>query len=162
MKDKLYNRIKKHTKSLYDNIKKDMHFSFGIARQRFFAEILGYLHFKNASNFYWDHLHASIIRYILRQIPKTIKKFNDYNQTSLYKENSPIWVCWWQGVESAPPIVKYCIQSINDWSGHHPVYVITKENYSKYIEIPESIKLRAKENRLGLANLADYLRCALL
>ena len=162
MKDKLYNRIKRHSKRLHTNLKNDMHFSFRIARHRFFAELFGYLHFKNTSNYFWERLHASIIQYVLRQIPKTIEKFNDFKHICLYKENSPIWVCWWQGVESAPPIVKYCIRTINDCSGLHPVYVITKDNYSKYIEIPESIKLRVKENRLGLANLADYLRCVLI
>ena len=41
-------------------------------------------------------------------------------------ENSPIWMMWYQGIETAPPIVKACIQSVINNRAKHPVIIISK------------------------------------
>ncbi len=40
-----------------------------------------------------------------------------------------IWICWWQGIENAPEIVKACVESIKRFSGEYEVICITEENY---------------------------------
>lgn len=53
------------------------------------------------------------------------------NQTCDSCENidatSPIWVCWWQGKENMPDIVKACYNSIQKHACNHPVILITLE-----------------------------------
>lgn len=53
---------------------------------------------------------------------------------------NPIWVCWLQGLEQAPPLVQRCIQSIEHFK--HPgqqVIVITSQNYADYVTFPPVI-----------------------
>ena len=53
-----------------------------------------------------------------------------------------IWVCWMQGIENAPEIVKTCIQSIKDNITNRKVVLITSENYRKYVTFPDFIQLK--------------------
>ena len=36
-----------------------------------------------------------------------------------------IWICWWQGLENAPEIVKCCVESICHNAGNHQVTIRT-------------------------------------
>jgi hypothetical protein len=47
-----------------------------------------------------------------------------------------IWICWWQGLENAPEIVKRCVASIQKHAGHHKIIMITDENYKEFISFP--------------------------
>lgn len=78
------------------------------------------------------------------------------------EKECPVWTCWWQGEESAPDIIKACIQSIREHCGNHLVHVITWENYSQYVEIPEVVMKRYKNGEIMSAHMADLLRCKLL
>lgn len=51
-----------------------------------------------------------------------------------------IWICWWQGLENAPEIVKRCVESIRRNAGDHQVTIITDQNVEQYIDIPEWVK----------------------
>ena len=44
--------------------------------------------------------------------------------------DGPIWVLWWQGVETAPAIVRACIASMERNAGGRKVVVITRDNVS--------------------------------
>ena len=73
-----------------------------------------------------------------------------------------IWVCWWQGLENAPEIVKRCVESIQCNAGTHKVIVITDQNVGQYIDIPEWIKKKQAEGIISRTNLSDLLRVSLL
>ena len=47
-----------------------------------------------------------------------------------------IWICWWQGIEHAPEIVKVCVDSIKRNNNKYEVIIITDENYKNYITFP--------------------------
>ncbi|SFC61682.1 Capsular polysaccharide synthesis protein [Butyrivibrio sp. YAB3001] len=74
----------------------------------------------------------------------------DYNHANDVFEHSKysdcIWVCWWQGLDQAPPIVKACIESIKKNSGKHQVIVLTDENYKKYVQLPEWVEKKRRNN----------------
>ena len=55
------------------------------------------------------------------------------------KINNTIWLMWWQGEENAPEIVKRCIESVRLNAGNHDIIIITKNNYSDYINIPNYV-----------------------
>lgn len=57
------------------------------------------------------------------------------------KESEPIiWTMWWQGYDNMPPIVKACIQSMRRHvSGNVKFVLLTKDNYSDYVKIPQYI-----------------------
>ena len=77
-------------------------------------------------------------------------------------EDSPVWVCWWQGEENAPEIVRACIDSVRRNAGGHEVIVITDENLSDYVHIPDWVLEKVRTGIMSRTNLSDLLRLSLL
>ncbi|MBE7064718.1 MAG: polysaccharide biosynthesis protein [Ruminococcaceae bacterium] len=73
-----------------------------------------------------------------------------------------IWICWWQGEENAPELVKRCIESIRRNAGGCEVVLITEENYMNYVNIPECICEKYRAGIITKTNLSDLLRLSLL
>ncbi|KAB8288229.1 capsular polysaccharide synthesis protein [Bifidobacterium avesanii] len=73
-----------------------------------------------------------------------------------------VWVCWWQGLDSAPLIVRRCVESIRRNAGGREVVVVTDENYGRYVHIPEWVKAKQKDGIITKTNLSDLLRLSLL
>lgn len=73
-----------------------------------------------------------------------------------------VWICWWQGLENAPEIVKRCVESIQRNAGDHQVTIITDRNVEQYIDIPEWVKKKQSEGIISRTNLSDLLRLSLL
>lgn len=76
----------------------------------------------------------------------------------------PVWVCWWQGEDEAPELVKTCIASIKknipeDIAGLH---IITLDNVGKYITLPSWIIEKFEAGKISLTHLSDILRMGLL
>lgn len=88
------------------------------------------------------------------------------------KKNQTIWTMWWQGEDSAPPIVRACIESMRKYGGGRDVVVLDKDNYMDYVYIPEIIMNRLEEGRkdmsllkntvLSLTHFSDIVRVLLL
>lgn len=73
-----------------------------------------------------------------------------------------IWICWFQGLESAPELVKRCIESVYKHSGGLKVVIINDHNFSQYIELPSYIIDKYNSGLIGKAHFSDILRCCLL
>ncbi|MGN0603859.1 MAG: capsular polysaccharide synthesis protein [Oscillospiraceae bacterium] len=74
-----------------------------------------------------------------------------------------IWTCWWQGVENAPEIVKACINSQKRNIPNDVNYIIiTENNYSEYIDIPNYILDKVQNKYISLTTLSDIIRFSLL
>ena len=73
-----------------------------------------------------------------------------------------IWICWFQGLESAPALVKRCVESIQNNAGDSSIIIITEDNYDDYVLLPDSILLKYKSGLIGKAHFSDILRCCLL
>jgi len=77
-------------------------------------------------------------------------------------EDSPVWVCWWQGEEAMPDIVKACLNSIRMYADRHPVIVITEANHRNYVDLPDYIRTKVEQGKISLTHLSDILWMALL
>lgn len=141
------------------------------------GKLAWYIHDKN---------NQEIENYLKKTCPKTYQKLeNGYydiaeenkleNETFINKEvekNSVIWVSWWQGEKNAPELIKACIKSIRKHSNGHPVIVIDKDNYQRYIEFPDVVIRRFEEYKkdnsnlqnctLDITQLSDIMRTYLL
>lgn len=73
-----------------------------------------------------------------------------------------IWVCWFQGIENAPLLVKTCVQRMEEVFGRNKIIIITENNYSEYVELPEHIIDKWKKGIIGYAHFSDILRVWLL
>ena len=102
----------------------------------------------------------------LRYLRKYRKKSSDYS--SYYKpvkDLEPcVWTCWLQGYNNAPAIVKACINSIykNTNGKGYNVIIITEENMSDYICMPDFILDKYKRGIISKAHFSDLLRTLLL
>lgn len=74
----------------------------------------------------------------------------------------PIWVCWLQGEDKMPPIIKLCIESIRTMARLQPVVLISFDNIDKYVHVPESITQKLHSGQISYTHYADYLRVLLL
>lgn len=71
-----------------------------------------------------------------------------------------IWCCWLQGIEEAPDIVKLCVKSLEKLGKE--VRIITEQNMSEYIEMPEYILEKWKVGAMTNTHFSDLLRIELL
>lgn len=74
-----------------------------------------------------------------------------------------VWICWLQGIENAPNIVKVCYESVisnfkDDWK----VVVLTEENIFEYISMPEYIIKKWKKGIITNTHFSDLLRMEIL
>lgn len=73
-----------------------------------------------------------------------------------------VWLCWWQGLDQAPEIVRICVESIRRNVGNHPLTLITDENYRDYVDIPDWVLDKVRAGIITRTNLSDLLRLSLL
>ncbi|WP_317179638.1 capsular polysaccharide synthesis protein [Lelliottia amnigena] len=73
-----------------------------------------------------------------------------------------IWICWFQGFDCAPELVKRCIESIQLHSPNANVVILTDENISQYLSLPEFITTKYQNGLIGKAHYSDIVRCSLL
>ncbi|MCE2196181.1 capsular polysaccharide synthesis protein [Streptococcus thermophilus] len=73
-----------------------------------------------------------------------------------------VWTCWFQGEQSAPDLVRACINSIRKNMPNHRVIIITNENIRDYTDFPEYIWNKFESGNISFAHFSDLLRVELL
>ena len=73
-----------------------------------------------------------------------------------------VWICWLQGMGNAPEIVKYCYDSVQYWLKDKEIVVITAENYSEYVELPDYVVDKWEKGVITDTHFSDMLRLELL
>lgn len=104
---------------------------------------------------------------ILHTEQKYLRKYlnvlnNLPQKTPLSDDNRKIWICWFQGIENAPQIVKRCIESIKKNANGCEVVIIDNQNIKKYADIPEYIFIKRQQNLITPMQFSDILRATLL
>lgn len=80
-------------------------------------------------------------------------------------ESNIVWVCWWQGENSMPDVVHMCVKQIRSLCRKVPevtFVLITKDNYSEYIELPRFTIDKLNKGIINLTSFSDILRQCLL
>lgn len=117
----------------------------------YFAYKKDYKKRHNLVNEYLTKKYLSNIYIRQKNIPKIVFNKNDYK----------IWVLWWQGEENMPPIVKICFNSLKKHAKDIPVILLTKDNFYKYIDLPDYI-LNKINKEITITHLSDIIRFFLL
>lgn len=76
--------------------------------------------------------------------------------------SNKVWICWFQGEEHAPELIKTCIQSMRNQLQGREIIVLTEKNISDYTEIPGYIIEKYKKGWISRAHYSDILRIDLL
>lgn len=112
----------------------------------------------------------SIQRLYVLKYKKRLKKFLSKNtsltdNSDLTKQQSVahnnIWVCWFQGESSMPPLVKKCFDSIKALKGYE-VTLVDRNNFHEYTEIPKHVIDKWNSSIITDAHFSDILRADLL
>ncbi|MDR1183019.1 MAG: glycosyltransferase [Bacteroidales bacterium] len=112
-----------------------------------------------------DKDHKVKKKYLIGNFNDVIKKYKDCEYESgknINHDKSPVWICWWDGEDAMPEVVKICYKSVCDNAGTHPVNLIAKNNYHKFISIPDYIIEKVSGGMITVTHLSDILRMCLL
>ena len=111
-----------------------------------------------------DELKDEVYNYLYYFLKEQIKEYQSIKEVAsddaIYKK---IWVCWWNGPETMPELVKLCFDNLKrNAPDDYTVTLINKFNYSNYVDIPDYIIETLNTGGLSITNLSDILREALL
>jgi hypothetical protein len=108
--------------------------------------------------------YQTIKQYLAYEYNSIVSKYENvqYDRNEANNNVSPIWICWWDGEDAMPEIVKTCFKSVCYNSGNRPVKLITKNNYHEFISIPDYIIEKVTNKIISLTHFSDILRMCLL
>lgn len=103
-------------------------------------------------------------RIIQNHLKKVVDKVNhiDFKFQGESNDDMKIWVCWFQGEDEMPELVRICLSSIHRNANGHKVVLLTFSNYSDYVKLPPVIIERYHRGELQQAHFADLLRMNIL
>lgn len=145
-------RIEKKVKSLTTEYREKSHFFTPFDSLLF--TLAPYIRWGN------QRKHAAILKHL--------KKYADMSMPTEpgheypIDQACPLWVCWYQGQENSPPIVRACINSIRQHKGAHPVILLDKDNIAQYADIPRHIMEKVDRGIITITHFSDILRMTLL
>lgn len=91
------------------------------------------------------------------------KNVNECTDDSFVKvQSNYVWVCWLQGMEQAPDIVKLCYKSLLEHMPERNIVVITDNNFVNYVDIPTNIMEKWRNGIITNTHFSDILRLELL
>ena len=75
----------------------------------------------------------------------------------------PIWVCWLQGEESMPELVKLCYRQLKkNAPDYTEIHLLTIDNYDRYITLPKYVIRKFEEKKITMIHFTDIMRVSLL
>lgn len=86
----------------------------------------------------------------------------DWNAQSTEPIPKKIWICWFQGEENAPDIVKMCIASIRRNLSEYDINVVTENNIKKFVNFPKYIIEKYRNGYITKTHYSDLIRLELL
>ena len=112
----------------------------------------------------YSQIQAKTIPYIRKKYEGLLKKYIEkYSNSDLqHVHNNKVWVCWLQGMDEAPEIVKVCHRSLLCHLKNREIIVITQKNLSQYVTFPEHIQEKFQKGIIPMAQYTDLLRLELL
>lgn len=110
---------------------------------------------------FWDLTKGCFTYVYLRHKVMPIMKSTNSSLPPVMDDVNVIWVCWLQGIEQAPDIVKKCYKRLTALEKHR-IIVITNDNFEDYVNIPEYILDKYNKGIISPTHFSDILRATLL
>lgn len=73
-----------------------------------------------------------------------------------------VWICWLQGMDRAPALVKACFNSMKAALPDYEFIVLTEANIKEYVTFPDYIWEKRRRGIIPAAHFSDLLRAELL
>lgn len=101
-------------------------------------------------------------QHLAKKYGKVLKEFNAKWQENLpHCERKTVWIFWWQGEETMPPLVRKCFESVRVNLKNWEIVLLSEKNYQQYAEFPTYI-LEKLQKGITLTHFSDLLRLELL
>lgn len=92
-----------------------------------------------------------------------IEQYKISHSTNFVRTYSDIiWVCWLQGMETAPNIVQCCYHSLTTHITNKEIILLTENNYRDYVNFPIYIQKKIDQGEISKTHMSDLLRLELL
>ncbi|MFR5876230.1 MAG: capsular polysaccharide synthesis protein [Eubacterium sp.] len=73
-----------------------------------------------------------------------------------------VWICWLQGIDNAPELVKNCYASVKHYIRDMEIVVLDKSNIKDYVNLPDYIYDKWEKGIIPNAQFSDLVRTELL
>lgn len=105
-----------------------------------------------------------ILNKLRKKYKSFIKKYIEENDSKSLDHNNSnfVWVCWLQGMENAPDVVKKCYQSLHTNLQNKEIILLTENNYLDYVTFPKHIQEKIDAGIITKTHFSDLLRLELL
>ena len=100
--------------------------------------------------------------YCYKKLKRKYRKLLKREDYTLEKKSDYVWICWFQGMDNAPELVKSCYDSVKKYMKNKKIIIITEKNYKEYISFPEYIEKKYMKGIIPRAHFSDLLRLELL
>lgn len=98
-----------------------------------------------------------------KKYKKQIIEFqSNYIDDKPHVVSNKVWVCWFQGLDRAPTLVKKCYESLKQNLTDREIILITSDNICDYVEFPDFILEKWKTGQITHTHMTDLLRLELL
>lgn len=91
-----------------------------------------------------------------------LEEFDNSYIEKAHKSSDIIWMCWFQGIDNAPALVKKCYESVVKNNPDKEVIIITSSNINDYVTFPDYIVSKWKQGIITHTHMTDLLRLELL
>lgn len=112
----------------------------------------------------YDKYISLIYKYLCSFLTEEINEFNKKKNITINNlSENRVWVCWWQGFNNMPDFCKMCYKQLQSVLGEDTeLILITKENYKKYANIPQTLITKQEKGIIPVTQFSDILRQSLL
>lgn len=147
---------------------------FSLLKQYMTGHILLYALFLTLFNGFsqksLEIVRLSVSNKLLGKLRKKYKRFvleyvrgNRREEKACAKDQKrKVWVCWFQGLDNAPDIVRKChkfmVRNIRD----REIVLITDHNYRDFVRLPDYIQKKIEAGIISRTHMSDLLRLELL
>lgn len=90
-----------------------------------------------------------------------INQYTSFDVSKLNKIGNTIWIFWYSGFETAPFLVKKCVEIAKSLNNAN-VVLIDKNNLEDYFEFEGNIKYLFENKKISIQTFSDILRIQLL
>ena len=98
-----------------------------------------------------------------RKYKGVLEQFDrEYDESVKHEKSDKVWVCWFQGMDRAPHLVRACYRSLRENLPDKEIILITSENMSDYVTFPDYIIKKKKKEQKKNTHMTDLLRLELL
>lgn len=101
-----------------------------------------------------------VYRYVKKKYGHIAKEY--CHKESSVTNNKDVWVCWLQGIDNAPQIVKKCVESHKYWLKDKEIHFIDESNVFDFIDLPKHIIYKWRKGIISNTLFSDFVRLCLL